>query len=70
MDEMVIRSLFAKKLLSRAIEKSLCKKTGIDVSINLGDTQIKIDDDKATVNLSCSFDIPKQQLAKFIEEAF
>lgn len=70
MDEMVINSLFTRKFLSKLIEKSLRKKTGLDIHIELGNTQVKIDNDKARVSLSCSFDIPKDQLAKFVDEAF
>lgn len=69
MDEMVIKSEYARKLISEIIEKSLRKKTGSLITVELGPTQVKIED-TVRVDLSCSIDIPKSDLAKIMKEAF
>lgn len=57
MDIMKVNSMFMKRILSKMINHSIKKKTGIDADIKLGDIYISYDEEDGQTNQYVSVSI-------------
>ena len=69
MDEMKIKSDWLTKLVSKYITKRIKKKTGYDVTVNVGQIYISVDDgDMAHVHVEVNADMNKADLEKIADD--
>lgn len=70
MDEMKIKTLWLRGLIKRIVNKTLKKKYGIDLNLDIRDLEIISDDHDQTVNLSASIgaSIPRADINKIISQ--
>lgn len=69
MDEMKIKSDWLRKLVSKYIMKQIKKKTGYDVSVDIGQIYVSVDDgDMAHVHLEVNADMNKADLEKIADD--
>ena len=69
MDEMKIKSDWLRKLVSRYIMKQIKKKTGYDVTVDIGQIYVSVDDgDMAHVHLEVNADMNKSDLEKIADD--
>jgi len=66
-DEMIIRTGFAKRIISSVVEKMVRKKLGKNVEMNLHDLHVEIGE-KARVSLSIDICMDRGELEKLIME--
>ena len=66
MDEMVIQSLFTRKLVSIIIGRAIKKKTGKDVKVDLGNFTMKISDETATLHLETDIEMTTDELRSLV----
>lgn len=67
MDELKIKSLWAKGLVSDAIRKTLKKKLEFDMDIQVNDIEVSIDSE-AHVHLDLDATIEKGEVLKLIKQ--
>lgn len=69
MDEMVIKTGFAKGFISALLMKSIKKSMGIDINISINKLRITSNDDndKFTVNADITLDGNRQELSKLLQ---
>lgn len=67
MDEMKITSTFTRGIVSRLITKTLCKKLGYDIGIQVNDLQATVIDGRTRVHLDADIDIEKEELMKILK---
>lgn len=70
MDEMKIKTLWLRGLIKRIVNKTLKKKYGIDLNLDIRDLEISSNVIDKTVNLSTSVDIsiPTSDINKIISQ--
>lgn len=70
MDEMKIKTFWLRSLIKRIVNKTLKKKYGIDLNLDIRDLEIISDDHDQTVNLSASIgiSIPRADINKIISQ--
>ena len=66
MDEMNIVSKFMTGIVSKIIIKILKDKLGCDISIQLNEIKVKIDDGQAHIRLNAEADIDKSELIRIV----
>lgn len=67
MDEMKITSAFTRNIVSKIIKKSIKKKAGYDVDIQLSELSSTIIDGKAHVHLDIDAELNKEELTKILK---
>lgn len=69
MDEMKIASGFMQGTLIRIIRKWLFKKLGIEIGLKFDDAiSVKFDGEKATLHVSVTADMSKDDLSKLLKD--
>lgn len=70
MDEMKIKTFWLRSLIKRIVNRTLKKKYGIDLNLDICDLEIISDDHDQTVNLSASIgiSIPRADINKIISQ--
>lgn len=69
MDTMKIRTPFMKGVLGKALSKLIKSKLTYDISISIGDLDVYVLDDRATIHTTATIDIPKDQLEQILKDA-
>ncbi len=67
MDELKIETSFTRKLIARMLAKSIKKRYGYDISINLDSFHVTVVGDTAHIQLSADADIPTKEITKILE---
>lgn len=70
MDEMKIKTLWLRSLIKRIVNKTLKKKYGIDLNLDIRDLEISSNDIDKNVTLSASIgvSIPRADINKLISQ--
>ncbi len=66
MDEMKIGSKFMKTLVAKLVKRTVKKKTGYDVDIQLNEFTASVTDGTARVHLSVDAELNKDELTKIL----
>lgn len=66
MDEMKITSVFTRGIISRLITKTLSKKLGYNIDIQVRNLQASVVDGKTCVHLDADVEIDKEELMKIL----
>ena len=66
MDEMKLHTKFMKNIVSKLIAKSICKKYGYKVDIQLGDLSVSIDDRETIIDSNVSIKIDSDSFKKIM----
>lgn len=66
MDEMKIGSKFMKTLVAKLVKKTVKKKTGYDVDIQLNEFTATVTDGTAHIHLSVDAELNKDELTKIL----
>ncbi len=66
MDEMKISSKFMRNLIAKLVEKTVKKKVGYDVDIQLNELTATVTDGTAHVHLSVDAELNKDELTKIL----
>ena len=66
MDEMKINSKFLRNLIARFVKRSVKKKTGYEMDIQLNEFTATITDGTAHVHLNVDAELGKDELAKLL----
>lgn len=66
MDEMKISSKFMRNLIAKLVKKTVKKKVGYDVDIQLNEFTATITDGTAHVHLSVDAELNKDELTKIL----
>lgn len=67
MDEMRIVSKFTRSIISKLVRKTLKKKTGYDVGVQVNELNVAIADGKAHVHLNIDAELNKEELMKILK---
>ena len=67
MDELKIETTFTRRLIAKLLAKSIKKRYGYDISINLDSFSVTVVGDVAHVSLSADADIPTKEITKIME---
>lgn len=68
MDEMKITSPFLTGIISKVIKKTIRKKSGYDIDIQIESFNVKFDNDgNATVHLSADGNLKKEELLNILK---
>ena len=67
MDELKIETSFTRKLIAKMLQKSIKKRYGYDISINLDSFHATVVGDVAHIQLSAEADIPTKEITKILE---
>ena len=68
MDEMHIKTLFTKKIITKIIYRLLESKLGITPNIDLGDIDIFIGEENVDVGLSFTVRMKKSQVGEMVSK--
>lgn len=70
MDEMVIASSFMQNTITRILTKIVAKKLGINLSLLKFDdpVSLRFDGEEATVHVSVTAKLPKEDLSKLLKD--
>lgn len=66
MDEMKISSKFMRNLVAKLVKKTIKKKVGYDVDIQLNELTVTVTDGTAHVHLSVDAELNKDELTKIL----
>ena len=66
MDEMKLHTKFMKNIVSKLIAKSIYKKYGYKVDINLGDLSVNIDDGETIIDSNVTIRIDSDSFKKIM----
>lgn len=65
MDIMQIKSSLMRGIISKLISKVICDKLGYKVKIHINDIDMKINDEKATIQLNAGLEMNVDELKSF-----
>ena len=65
MDIMQIKSSLMRGFISKMLSKIIYDKFGYKVKVNVNDIDLKINDEKATVQLNAGFEMDINELKRF-----
>lgn len=65
MDIMQIKSSLMKGIVAKILSKAIFEKSGYKVKVKIEDIDIKVNEEKASVNLNAGFDINIKDLTEF-----
>lgn len=70
MDHMTIRTKFMKNLIAKIMKRTLKKKLGYEIDLDISDLEVTFDDGtgKAVVKLNASASMDKEELKKLIKD--
>ena len=68
MDEMTIRSSFARAIISKLLDRMVKKNLGCDANIILNGFAIRITDEKAHVHVDADASVSKDELTKILQK--
>lgn len=68
MDEMKITSAFTRNIISKIAVKTLKKKLGYDIGIQLNGLQATVIDGKTCVHLDADLELSKEELMKILKD--
>lgn len=66
MDIMKIESKFLTGIIARFIKKTVSKKLGYDIDLNINSIRVKIDDEHARAHLDVDARMPKEAFGKLV----
>lgn len=69
MDEMRITSAFLTGIISRVIKKTIKKKSGYDIDIQIKEFNVIFDDGNAAVHLEADGNLKKEELLNILKGA-
>lgn len=67
MDELKLETTFTRRLIAKLLAKSIKKRYGYDISINLDSFHATVVGDTAHISLSAEADIPTKEITKILE---
>ncbi len=67
MDEMRIVSKFTRGIISKVVRKTLKKKTGYDVGVQVNELNVAITDGRAHIHLNVDAELNKEELMKILK---
>lgn len=65
MDELKIKSVFMRGVVSKLVEKAIHKKFGYKVDIQINDVDVVVTDGKAHIHLNADGEIDSNEFKKF-----
>lgn len=68
MDEMRIVSKFTRGIISKVVRKTLKKKTGYDVGVQVNELNVAITDGRAHIHLNVDAELNKEELIKLLKD--
>ena len=70
MDHMIVRTKFMKNLIAKIVRRTIRKKVGYDVELDISDLEVTFDDGtgKAIIHLNVNAMMDKEELKKMIKE--
>ena len=65
---MKISSAFLRKLVSRVVKRTIRKKLGYNIDIDLNGLEITFDDNKAKIRIDAGAEMSKEELTKLVKK--